>query len=77
MNNYQQWPSHQTALYKRVVKKNYQSKSMMTKEQLTHLGRLRETQAEIYSDLLKNTDYPDDLAEVIAEQRTINLVLKS
>ena len=77
MSNHQQWPSHQKKLYNSVVNSNHQLKNNMTKEQKIHLGRLWETQAEIYSDLLKTTDYPDDLADVVAEQRVINLVLKS
>lgn len=77
MSNHQQWPSHQRKLYNTVTSKNHQKKNKMSDDQRSHLARLWETKAEIHADLLMTTDYPDDLADVISEQKVIDMVLKS
>lgn len=72
-----QWASHHQSLYNRMTNNNHAIRSLLTDIQVEHYHKLWAIQSETYTELLTTTDYPDGLAEVVAENKILKLVLKS
>ncbi len=70
----QQWPAYQQQLLRKTENENFRIKQNMTQEEKEKYLSLWMTEVEIAGDL--PPDYPDQLCDAIAENKTLILAQK-
>ncbi len=76
--SFRQWPAYQQQMYRNIKAKNKRREAKLSNKQRQQLFDAWEFETEKYVEFAgPSTDYPDELAEVLARQATLGAIEKN